>query len=81
MQRGICAYRLVEALRFTLFIEKAVLVALGDKEIKLEITTRKLHATGNRRPLAEADRLVFCGTVSQRITADDVLPKHVAEGE
>ena len=81
MQWWISAYRFVEALRLTLLVEEAILVALCDKEIKLEIASRKLHTASDRCPFAKADRLVFYGTISQRITADDILLQHITERE
>ena len=48
----------IEMLRFALLVEEAVLVALGDKEVELEIAPCKLHASGDWCPLAEGDRFV-----------------------
>ena len=81
MQWGIGAHGFVEALYFALFIEKAVLVALGDEEVELEVAPRELHVAGDGCPLAEGDRLVFCCAIGQRVAADDVLLQHVAERE
>lgn len=79
MQWGIGAHRFVETLHFALLVEEAVLVAFCDKEIKLEVTPRELHDTGDGRPLAESDGLVLGGAVGQCVTTDDILLEHVAE--
>ena len=63
MQWRIGAYWFVEALRLSFLVEEAVLVALGDKEIKLEVTPRELHTAGNRCPFAEGDGLVFSSAI------------------
>ena len=80
MQWGIGAHRLIEALHFAMLVEKAVLVALRDEEVELEIAAGELHDTGDGRPLAEGDGFVVGGAVGERVTADDVLLEHVAEG-
>lgn len=79
MQWGISVYRFVEALRFALLVEEAVLVALGDEEVELEVATGELHTAGDRGPFAEGDGLVLGGAVGQCITADDILLQHVSE--
>ena len=79
MQWWIGTHRLVEILRFTLLVEEAVLVALRNEEVELEVASRELHTARNGCPLAEGDRLVLGGTVGQCITADDILLEHVAE--
>lgn len=81
MQWGIGAHRFVETLHFALLVEEAVLVAFCDKEIKLEVTPRELHAARNGCPLAESDGLVLGGAVGQCIATDDVFSEHVAERE
>jgi len=81
MQWGVGAHWFVEALHFALFIEKAVLVALGDEEVELEVAPRELHVAGDGCPLAEGDRFALGGAIGQRIAADDVLLQHVAERE
>ena len=79
MQRGIGAHGVVKALRFAFLIEEAVLVALGDEEIKLEVASRELHTAGDGCPFAKGDGLAICGAIGQRIAADDILLKHVSE--
>ena len=79
MQWWIGTHRLVETLHFALFVEKAVLVALCDKEIKLEVAPRELHAARDRCPLAESDGFVLDSAIGQRIAADDILLQHVSE--
>lgn len=74
-------YRFVKALRFALLVEEAVLVALGDEEVELEVAAGELHTAGDGCPLAEDDRFVLGGAVGQCITADDILLEHVAERE
>ena len=81
MQRGIGAHRFVETLCFALLVKEAVLVALGDEEVELEVAARELHVAGDGRPLAEGDGLVLGGAVGQRIAAYDVFLQHVAERE
>ena len=63
MQWWICVHWFIEALRFALLIEEAVLVALCDKEIKLEVAPRELHTARDGRPLTEGDGLVLGGAV------------------
>lgn len=81
MQWWIGTHRLVETLHFALLVEEAVLVALGDEEVELEVAARELHTARNGCPLAEGDGLVLGGAVGQCIAADDVLLEHIAEGE
>ena len=81
MQRGISVYRFVEALLFALLVEEAVLVALGDEEVELEVATGELHTASDRGPLAEGDGLVLGGAVGEGVAADDVFSEHVAERE
>ena len=73
MQRGIGTYGFVEVLHFTLLVEEAVLVALGDEEVELEIAARELHVASDGRPFAESDGFVLCSAVGQRIAADNVF--------
>ena len=80
MQWGIGAHRLIEALHFALLVEEAVLVALRDEEIELEIASGELHDPGDGGPLTEGDGLVFGGAVGECVAADDVFLEHVAEG-
>ena len=54
-------------------------MALCDKEIKLEVAPRELHAARNGCPLAENDGLVLGSAIGQRIAADDILLQHVLE--
>ena len=79
MQWWIGTHRLVETLHFALFVEEAVLVALCDKEVKLEVAPRELHAARNGCPLAESDGSVLGSAIGQRIAADDILLQHVSE--
>lgn len=81
MQRGISVYRFVKALRFALLVEKAVLVALGDEEVELEVAAGELHTARDGGPLAEGDGLVLGGAVGEGVAADDVLLEHKAERE
>ena len=81
MQWGISADRFIEALHFALLVEKAVLVALGDEEVELEVAARELEIAGDGCPLAEGDGFVVGGAVGQRIAADDVFLQHIAERE
>ena len=81
MQRRIGAHWFIETLRFALLIEETVLVALSNKEIKLEVAPRELHTASNRCPLAEGDRLAFGGAIGQCIAADDILFQYVSERE
>ena len=66
-------------MRFALLVEEAVLVVFCDKEIKLEVAQRELHAARNGCPLTESDGLVLSSTIGQRIAADDILLQHVSE--
>ena len=79
MQWWIGTHRLVETLHFALLVEEAVLVALCDEEIKLEVAPRELHAARYGCPLAESDGLVLGSAIGQRIAADDVLLQHISE--
>ena len=79
MQRGIGAHWLVETLRFALLIEKAILMALSDKEVKLKITPRELHAASDGGPFTESDGLALGSAIGQRIATNDILFKHVSE--
>ena len=79
MQRGIGAYRLIKILRFALLIEKAVLMALCDKEIKLKIASREQHAACDGCPFAEGYGLALSSARGQRIATDDVLLQNVSE--
>ena len=79
MQWWIGTHRLVETLHFALFVEEAVLVVFCDKEIKLEVAPRELHAARNGCPLTESDGLVLSSTIGQRIAADDILLQHISE--
>lgn len=81
MQRGISVYRFVEALYLALLVEEAVLVALGDEEVELEVAAGELHTAGDGGPLAENDGLVLGGAVGEGVAADDVLLEHIVEGE
>ena len=81
MQWGISVYRFVEALHLALLVEEAVLVALGDEEVELEVAPGKLQAARDGCPLTEDDGLVLGGAVGEGVAADDVLPEHVAERE
>ena len=81
MQWGIGAHRVVKALHLALLVEEAVLVALGDEEVELEVAARELHVAGDGRPLAESDGFALGGAVGQRIAADEVLLQHVSERE
>ena len=73
--------RLVKALHLALLVEEAVLVALGDEKVELEVAAGELQAAGDRGPLAEGDGLVFGGAVGEGVAADDVFSEHVAERE
>lgn len=81
MQWGIGAHGFVETLGLALLVEKAVLVALGDEEVELEVAPGELHSARDGSPLAEDDGLVLGGAVGEGVAADDVLQEHVAEGE
>ena len=77
MQWWISTDRFVEALCLTMLVEEGILVRLVDKEVKLEVTPRELHAARDRRPFAEGDRLVIRSAIGERIATDDVLPQHI----
>ena len=79
MQRWIGTHRFVETLHFALFVEKTVLVVFCDKEVKLEVAPRELHAARDGCPLAESDGLVLGSAIGQRIAADDILLQHISE--
>lgn len=79
MQWWIGTHRLVETLHFALLVEEAVLVALCDEEIKLEVAPRELHTARYWCPFAESDGLVLGSAIGQRIAADDVLLQHISE--
>ena len=79
MQWWIGTHRFVETLHFALFVEEAVLVAFCDKEIKLEVAPRELHAARDGCPLAESDGLVLGSAIGQRIAANDILLQYVSE--
>ena len=79
MQWRIGAHRLIKALRFALLIKEAVLVALGDEKIKLEVAPRELHTASDRCPLAEGDRLALGSAIGQRIAANNVLLQYVSK--
>ncbi len=79
MQWWIGTHWFVETLHFALFVEKAVLVVLCDKEIKLEVAPRELHTARDGCPFAEDDGLVLGSAIGQRIAADDILLQHVSE--
>ena len=81
MQGGIGAHWLIETLCLTLLVEEAVLVALGDEEVELEVAAGELHTAGDGCPLAEDDRFVLGGAVGEGVAADDVLSEHIAERE
>ena len=81
MQWGISARGFVKALRFALLVEEAVLVALGDEEVELEVAAGELHTAGDGGPLAEGDGRILGGAVGEGVAADDVLLEHVAERE
>ena len=66
-------------MHFALFVEKTVLMVFCDKEIKLEVAPRELHAARDGCPLAESDGLVLGSAIGQRIAADDILLQHVSE--
>ena len=74
-------YRFVEALYLALLVEEAVLVALSDEEVELEVAAGELHTDGDGCPFAEGDGLVLGGSVGESVAADDVLSEHVAERE
>ena len=80
MQWGIGAHRLIEALHFALLVEEAVLVALGDEEVELEVAAGKLHTASDGCPFAEGDGLILGAAVGEGVAADDVFSEHVAEG-
>ena len=69
----------VEVLCFALLVEEAVLVALRDEEVELEIAPRELHAAGDGCPLTESDRTVIERAISQRIATDNILLQHKSE--
>ena len=50
-----------------------------DKEVKLEVAPRELHAARDGSPLAESDGLVLGSAIGQRIAADDILLQHISE--
>ena len=79
MQWWIGTHGFVETLHFALFVEKAVLVVFCDKEVKLKVAPRELHAARDGCPLAESDGLVLGSAIGQRIAADDILLQHVLE--
>ena len=79
MQWRIGTHRFIEALRFALLIKEAVLVALRNKEIKLEVAPRELHTASDGCPLAEGDGLAFYGAIGQCIAANNVFLQHVSE--
>ncbi len=81
MQRGISVYRFVEALYLALLVEEAVLVALSDEEVELEVAAGELHTASDGCPFAEGDGLILGGAVGEGVTADDVLLEHIAERE
>ncbi len=81
MQGGIGAHWLIETLCLALLVEEAVLVALGDEEVELEVAAGELHTAGDGCPLAEDDRFVLGGAVGEGVAADDVFSEHVAERE
>ena len=81
MQWGIGAHWLIETLCPALLVEEAVLVALGDEKVELEVTAGELHTAGDGGPLVENDGLVLGGAVGEGVAADDVFSEHVAEGE
>ena len=54
-------------------------MALCDKEIKLEVASRELHAARYGGPFAESDGLVLGSAIGQRIAADDILLQHISE--
>lgn len=77
MQWWIGTHRFVKTLHFALLVEEAVLVALCDKEIKLEVAPRELHTASYWCPLAESYRLILSCAIGQCIAADDVLLKQI----
>lgn len=79
MQRWIGTHRFVETLHFALFVEKTVLVVFCDKEVKLEVAPRELHAARDGSPLAESDGLILGSAIGQCIAADDILLQHISE--
>ncbi len=81
MHRWIRPYRFIKTLGLALLIEEAVLVALGDEEVKLEIAAGELHSARDGSPLAEDDGFVLGGAVGEGVAADDVLLEHIAERE
>ena len=68
-------------MHFALLVEEAVLVALGDEEVELEVAAGELHAAGDGGPLAESDGLVFGSAIGEGVATDDVLLEHIAERE
>jgi len=54
-------------------------VVFCDKEVKLEVAPRELHAARDGSPLAESDGLILGSAISQCIAADDILLQHVSE--
>ena len=81
VNRRIGFYRLIETLYFALLVEEAVLVALGDEEVELEVATGELHTARDGGPLAEDDGFILGGAVGEGVAADDVLLEHIAERE
>ena len=81
IHRRIRPYRFIETLGLALLVEEAVLVALRNEEVELEVASRELHTARDGRPLAEGDRLVLGGAVGEGVAADDVLQEHIAERE
>ena len=79
MQWWIGTHRLVETLHFALFVEKAVLVVFCDKEVKLEVAPRELHAARYGCPFAEDNGLVLGSAIGQCVAADDILLQHILE--
>jgi len=80
MHRWIRPYRFIETLHFALLVEKAVLVALGDEEVELEVATGELHTASDGCPFAEGDGFILGRSVGEGVAADDVFLEHVAEG-
>ena len=50
-----------------------------DKEVKLEVAPRELHAARDGCPLAESDGLVLGSAIGQCVAADDILLQHILE--